>query len=101
MVVGYNKIAEEAANTGKNIEDIVKINRLLFSVVVGASAGGLAAFFLITDITSVTRETILGLVTAGYSGSDFIEGVLSRAVPAADQAATTQPKPTPTQTALG
>lgn len=49
---------------------------LVISLLIGATAGALAAVALLGTggTTEVTPQTILGLMAAGYSGADFIEG---------------------------
>src|SRR2546427_9860499 len=51
---------------------------LAISASVGAIAGILGVLSLIDGEPTLTRETLIGLVAVGYSGTDFIEGFMSR-----------------------
>ena len=53
--------------------------RLTFSLIFGGIAGCLAAILLIE--TPIDKELLLGLVAAGYAGTDFIEGLMSKYTP--------------------
>jgi hypothetical protein len=53
--------------------------RLLISFGIGGVAGAFAAVTLITDFTkAVQLEQLFTIAAAGYTGSDFIEGFISR-----------------------
>ncbi len=55
-------------------------SRLVVSVLVGATAGALAAVATSDQLMAakVSAETMLGLMAAGYAGTDFIEGMTGR-----------------------
>lgn len=59
-------------------------SRLVVSLLVGATAGALAALGLHAQLTApnVEMNTIVGLMAAGYTGADFIEGVAGKYFPA-------------------
>jgi hypothetical protein len=79
-VIGVKKAADEAAaKCQTRIDEWFDMKRLIFSLIVGAIAGCLAAILLIE--TPVNKELLLGLVAAGYAGADFIEGLMSKYTP--------------------
>jgi hypothetical protein len=78
-VIGIKKAADEAAANEKKIDEWFDWKRFLFSIVIGAIAGCLAAILLLE--TPVNQELMLGLVAAGYAGTDFIEGLISKYTP--------------------
>jgi hypothetical protein len=80
-VIGIKKAADEAATTNKKIDEWFDVKRFLFSLIIGAIAGCLAAILLLE--APVNQELMLGLVAAGYAGTDFIEGLISKYTPAA------------------
>ena len=78
-VIGIKKAADEAAALEKKIDEWFDWKRFLFSIVIGAIAGCLAAILLLE--APVNQELMLGLVAAGYAGTDFIEGLISKYTP--------------------
>lgn len=56
------------------------MKRLILSLIVGGIAGSLAAIFLLG--VEIDKQLLLGLAAARYSGTDFIEGLISRYTPA-------------------
>lgn len=89
--------ANRASATGQTV-DPFSASRLVVSLLVGAAAGTIAAMSMSTQLTGphVEASTILGLMAAGYAGSDFIEGVAGKFFPPS----TTAPPPTVTTTTL-
>lgn len=79
--------------------------RLVVGMLIGATAGAMAALSMSDQLTgnAVATEVILGLAAAGYAGADFIEGVsgkfgqtaanLAQTAPAAVVAAPAAPAP--------
>lgn len=82
MILGIKKLSVAAATAGTAIAGRIIPSQLVVSLAIGFIAGGLAATQLIGDLTHVTAQQILALAAAGYAGADFIEGVMSRIVPA-------------------
>ncbi len=74
-VIGIKKAIEES---GKNWEEWLKdgfnSKLLLLSLFIGGIAGGLASFALLGN--EVNPEFLLGIMAAGYAGTDFIEGFM-------------------------
>lgn len=71
-IVGFKKFNDD--NSAAAVFDGV---RLLISFGIGGVAGALAALTVLPS-TGVTSAQLLGVAAAGYTGSDFIEGFISR-----------------------
>jgi hypothetical protein len=86
-IVGIKKLndyADDATSTA-----LIDGIRLLISFGIGGVAGAFAAVTLITDLTkTVPLEQLFTIAAAGYAGSDFIEGFISRISGGAGKAAT-------------
>ena len=80
-VVGLKKAQDQAAGNQLTLPNVFAPSLFLVSLFIGAVAGALAGILIIKPGTAVPVETLFGLAGAGYSGADFIEGVLSRLVP--------------------
>jgi hypothetical protein len=87
IVVGLKKANEEATSKGKSLPEVFEASTLLVSLLIGAIAGAVAAVTTITSDGSVSVTSLMGLAAAGYSGADFLEGIMQRYTP--DQAVTT------------
>jgi len=82
-IIGVKKAADEAAAKCQTwIDEWFDTKRLLFSLIVGGIAGCLAAIVLTES--PFNKEMMLGLVAAGYAGTDFIEGLMSNYTPPAE-----------------
>jgi putative chitinase len=93
VVVGMKKMYDKARETTKqeptptdNLTTLVQGNietkRLTISLIIGFVAGVLASItFKIAGSTSISQETVSGLLAAGYAGTDFIEGFMRKADP--------------------
>lgn len=86
VIVGLKKLGDEAQASGKSCSDLIEPSRLFVSLVIGFTAGALAAL-LAKDVTNpdITLQQILAFAGAGYAGADFIEGAMS-SVPASKTA---------------
>ena len=62
---------------GTVIDPWVMVVGLLSGVIAGAAA----ALYLNLAPNDVDSKTVLGLIAAGYSGGDFIEGLVKRYLP--------------------
>ncbi len=81
VIVGLKKTSDEAATLGHKLADQIEPARLVISLLIGAVAGVIAAVATISLGAQVSRETLLGLAAAGYSGADFVEGFAARYLP--------------------
>lgn len=82
-VVGLKKTYDQPGVTTKNFAEKFERQRFLISLFIGAIAGILASLTL--DLASSaalpSKETISGIIAAGYSGADFIEGFMRKKLP--------------------
>lgn len=79
-IIGVKKSADEAAaNKMTRVDEWFDMKRLIWSLIIGGIAGCLAAILLIES--PINKELLLGLVAAGYAGTDFIEGLMSKYTP--------------------
>jgi hypothetical protein len=77
-IVGLKKMYDYADDSNP-VGTLVDGVRLLISFGIGGVAGAFAAVTLISDLTkSVPVEQLFAIAAAGYAGSDFIEGFISR-----------------------
>jgi hypothetical protein len=51
---------------------------LLISFAIGGVAGAFAAITVLPDTGQISQEQLLGIATAGYAGTDFIEGFVGQ-----------------------
>ena len=92
VIVGLKKLREEAtAQTAQALpvasphatkaiyDDLFDGRKLWLSLFIGFIAGCLASFAR-TD-PEFTREVQLAIIAAGYSGTDFIEGIFKKLLP--------------------
>ena len=79
VIIGVKKAHEKPINMNKEMKEWLDLKRLLVSLIIGAIAGCLGAIVLLG--TAVNREFLLGLVAAGYAGTDFIEGIMRSYLP--------------------
>jgi hypothetical protein len=82
VIVGLKKAAESAQAAGSSLKQNFNGARLLVSLLIGAIAGILAALPFISQAETITYQTLIALLGAGYAGADFIEGFMRKAVPA-------------------
>jgi hypothetical protein len=73
-IVGLKKLNDFADDTSVLIDGM----RLLISFGLGGVAGAFAAVTLLTGSDKVTSEQLFAIAAAGYAGSDFIEGFITR-----------------------
>ncbi len=85
-IVGIKKASDEAAARGKSLsEGGLDVGRLIFSLFVGAIAGGIGIFtitgFKPEAAEAITPEVFFGVIGIGYAGTDFIEGFFRTQLP--------------------
>ena len=81
MIVGIKKVNDRAVAQDAEVSALIEPARLFVSLTIGFVAGALAAIVMNLDLANVTKEQVLELAAAGYAGSDFVEGIINRAVP--------------------
>lgn len=98
MAIGLKKLSD--TNSGKADSEIKEISsaRLIISLFIGFVAGAL--FLLIKGVDDIgKREFIFSVIAAGYSGTDFIEGLFNTYIAkTVTPAATKVAAPTPVET---
>lgn len=78
VAVGIKKFRDSAA---AGTASPFRWSRLYGSVLIGATAGAIAAISTDLSVENVSFEELLGLMAAGYAGADFIEGFSSKLKP--------------------
>jgi hypothetical protein len=77
-IVGIKKL-NDYADDANPLSTLIDGVRLLISFGIGGVAGAFAAVTLISDFTKpIPLEQLFAIAAAGYTGSDFIEGFISR-----------------------
>lgn len=92
VAVGMKKLNDIANEKGVKTQDLLVVSGMVISILIGFVTGILAWLSVSTfsDNYFSTKESIMGIIVAGYSGTDFIEGLISRYLP---QMNGTQPAP--------
>jgi hypothetical protein len=88
IIVGLKKLNDDAKDQQKKFTDMIEPGRLLISLLIGFVAGLLAIVAVSTFDDSFLKgdadgrkKLILGIIAAGYSGTDFIEGFVAKYLP--------------------
>lgn len=85
IAVGLKKTNERAGAEGKAFRDVFDGRLMLVSLLLGFVAGALAIILLSEEVAppdgSGHRDFLLGIVAAGYMGTDFIEGFIKKYIP--------------------
>jgi len=76
-IVGFKKL-NDYTNDATVSAQLIDGMRLLISFGIGGVAGALAAITLIADPQKIAAEQLFAIAAAGYSGSDFIEGFITK-----------------------
>ena len=75
-IIGLKKLNEQGKANPDN-KELFTTNRLLISLFIGFLSGSLAILAKWGSPLKLTNELIMGLIAAGYSGTDFIEGLFN------------------------
>ena len=78
MIVGIKKTFDEAAAQKTSVKELFDAAELMISLLIGATAGGLAAVTLL-GASTIDNHAIGMLIASGYAGADFIEGFMRKA----------------------
>lgn len=81
-VIGIMKEIDDAKKTNKTVRDWFDAKELVISFLLGAIAGILAAVSQYASDVHLTKNLLFGFLAAGYSGADFIGGVMKKWLPA-------------------
>lgn len=79
--VGVKKDAKAAAATSVPKAEWFDTKELVLGLIVGAVAGMIAAISQVGPDTTISKSLLFGFVAAGYSGADFINGVMKAWLP--------------------
>ena len=82
VVIGMKKLGQEAAALGTSPTNLIEVSRLVISIVIGLTAGALAAMMAEVDQQNIDVKQLLAFAAAGYAGADFIEGAMAGLKPA-------------------
>src|SRR5580698_11410069 len=89
IIVGMKKLNDDAKDQLVKVKSIFDEGRLMISLLIGFCAGSLAMISISTFspdfFSSNTKQNLLSLIAAGYSGTDFIEGFIKKYLPKNDQ----------------
>ena len=84
-VAGLKKQADQAAARNKRLSDVFNWKALLVSIIIGAVAGMAGYLGLkygsIEGADFAKGTTVLGIIAAGYAGTDFIESFAKKWLP--------------------
>jgi len=80
-VIGIKKEIDDAKKTNKTVNDWFDGKEFAISFVLGAVAGILAALTQYGPTVELTKNLLFGFVAAGYSGADFIGGIMQKWLP--------------------
>jgi hypothetical protein len=82
-IVGWKGLQDQVANSqNTTMDDIFRVRDLLISFGIGGVAGILASMGLLASKTNLDdMRSLLGLMAAGYAGTDFIEGFVKQYLP--------------------
>jgi hypothetical protein len=78
VVVGLKKAKDAAASHGRAFADEFESSRLLISLLIGAIAGAFAALLTLRDGNNISADALIAVAGAGYSGADFLEGMMAK-----------------------
>ncbi len=80
VIVGVKKVNDNAVKTNTAVSDAMDYRQMAFSLVIAFAVGGVAGVLaaVTTDNIQFTKSTIIAFITAGYAGTDFIEGFIKK-----------------------
>ncbi len=83
IIVGIKKLSDQASQQNKQVGELFHASSLGISLLIGFIAGAIASISINSGTTPVnfTQQAILGLMAAGYAGTDFIEGFVKKYLP--------------------
>lgn len=81
VIVGLKKLQERTAQMRESFSRNFQTNTLCISLLIGFIAGAIAILSFGAQAQMPSREMLLGVMAAGYSGTDFIEGFVKKYLP--------------------
>jgi hypothetical protein len=76
---GAKKVNDQAASLNTSFADLFEWSTFLTSAAIGFAAGIIAG--LVNRPDTITPQYLLGILAAGYAGTDFIEAFLKKSLP--------------------
>jgi hypothetical protein len=88
VIIGLKKLNDAAsAQPGVTTSDLIVPSQLIISLVIGAIAGAIAAATSMIPGAQISAQQLAAIAAAGYAGADFVEGFMTRSLPAVGAAA--------------
>ena len=81
VIAGLKKASDEADASNTKLADNFDTGRFFRSMLIGAVAGIVSAFALVVSLDTVSRDVVMGVIAAGYAGTDFIEAFMRKSMP--------------------
>ena len=80
IIVGLKKVNDDAHQNEKTFNDVFVGKQLLLSLIYAMVIGGITGIILGVDLVEkdVSTKALLGIMAAGYAGTDFIEGFVNK-----------------------
>lgn len=90
IIVGVKKLNDKAAKKQVPVQELIVPSAIGISLIIGFCAGVLAIISVSTfkpDFLAGTdaKQIIITIIGAGYAGTDFIEGFMSKYLPNTDK----------------
>ncbi|WP_269585329.1 hypothetical protein [Roseibium sp. Sym1] len=86
--IGLKKLKDSTGDNGSLFSASFSASRFYTSLFIGFLAGALTAFFMSEPTMKLTlsKEVLIGLMAAGYAGTDTLEGLANKFIPGSAQA---------------
>ena len=80
VIVGVKKVNDNAVKTNTAVNDTIDYRQMAFSLIIAFAIGGIAGVLAAVSSDSIqfTKSTVIAFITAGYAGTDFIEGFIKK-----------------------
>lgn len=100
IIIGMKKLNEKAKEENQRTQDMIVTSKMVISILIGFLAGILAWLAASNAIMEKdffsSKQIMMGIIAAGYSGTDFIEGIMSKFLPKNSGSPSQQPPAPPT-----
>ena len=83
VVIGLKKLHKKAFDEKKQFKEVFQSTELILSLLIGFMAGSLAIIGISggDGVVNPNKELFITILGAGYAGTDFIEGFISKYLP--------------------
>lgn len=80
IAVGLKKVNEQAQLSNKPMTEIFDIKKMLLSLLCAGVIGTISGVLIAIDYIGkpLDKATVIAIIAAGYAGTDFIEGFISK-----------------------